>query len=108
MNQDEESMTKAENDRRAYLFQRKISTHFPYIALYGPMYHPLAVIADTKYTCNSITEAVDICMKAYTVFQKPFCIVSAHVWNFIEVYGYGFERKKIARFLKTLKSHLDR
>lgn len=63
----------------------------PYMTIIGSLLDPKEVLCDFEnitYKFNSLTKAIDVCFKAYQLFNLEYSPAARVMWQFINQYFY--------------------
>lgn len=102
---------KTREDRKAFAKSRFVKVQ-PYIIIVGNKEkHDVdsiyLIINDNEYAMNSLLNAIDICFKAYHVFNALYTSQSEHIWQTIQIGVYKFRTKWDKDFPKVKEILFD-
>lgn len=97
-------MLEEQIEQRKKKMQSVKQTVQPYIIVVGPTLTQIesyyVCIDDIKYEVNNILNAVDICYKAFQVFNAKYSVDCEQIWTFFQKYIY----KRGTKFDKNIES----
>lgn len=76
------------------VFNAKVSNESgmpPFITIIGSIWEPQEILVDFEnitYKLNSLVKAIDVCMKAYHLFNIEYSPAARLMWQFINKYFY--------------------
>ncbi|KYN22124.1 hypothetical protein ALC57_05488 [Trachymyrmex cornetzi] len=88
-------VTRVRLETKTFVATLKLTVQ-PYIITVGPndtVKEIYVCIDETLYTVNSVIKALDICFKAFHVFQLNYPVASEHLWILIQKGIYNFDTK---------------
>lgn len=86
----------------------------PFITIIGTLLEPETIIVDFEnimYKIHSISKAIDICIKAYHLFQMEYSPAACLMWQFISKKFYGLPDENVYpavhMLIKTINGKLQ-